>query len=558
MANDRTNQIETRTLFDDVRKNSKSSSQFGPTRIYRVQETPGDDFGRNGDLAIIDNTAETTTEITGDLIPTSVAFCQKIPSMVPSGLNSVSTAAGGASLIAGNAFDITVNAATTNIVLPAVPPVFIDDVAEAINAANITGLTATSNNTSAAGTVVNPIVAPGDSITINGSAVPFTKNAGLDYIIAEINGVGIPFITATKISNKLVISHTRGGVLTIVGPSVVAIMGAFAVSGGVLTITNELGTQFSFTDTVGTPTATMGLPGVVAPSPLVQGGTWQCFSFGGGGIAVEDNNVPIGTFDTFDFSGAGVTLTDLGSGELGIAITGGAGAVAAYENISGGDGGTATALSNDTITFNGTGIDIQATNAGLGADTVDFVLDISDLPAGVGSPAATDEIAVDVGGTTQRFPVSTVSSGITGLTVTVINGQPMLTLEDTTRANKILSIAENTMMFAENALTPLDWVRIANANDADSGYIMEFDGTIVWITGHCENTAANSCDIHLFVNAVDQGSIGTLSGGANASFLNNTLNVDFSQGDKIRLQAQNFTGPSIQDSVFKVTVKWRG
>jgi len=83
-------------------------------------------------------------------------------------------------------------------------------------------------------------------------------------------------------------------------------------------------------------------------------------------------------------------------------------------------------------------------------------------------------------------------SSITGLTTTIINGHPMLTLEDTTRSDKVLTIAENVLLFAENRLSDLDWIQISNAQDAESGFIATFDGTAVNISAHCENTGANS------------------------------------------------------------------
>lgn len=152
---------------------------------------------------------------------------------------------------------------------------------------------------------------------------------------------------------------------------------------------------------------------------------------------------------------------------------------------------------------------------------------------------------------------SSGGSSIPGLDVTTINGQPMLTLVDSTRSSKILSVAENVLSFSTNNLSDLEWLSIGNATDADSGYVADFDGTVVAATGQCENTGANSKDIHLYINGTDQGAIGNLSGGNNASFINTTLNFDFSQGDKIRLQAQG-AGAQILDTVVKVTLKWRG
>ncbi|GAJ10417.1 unnamed protein product, partial [marine sediment metagenome] len=111
-----------------------------------------------------------------------------------------------------------------------------------------------------------------------------------------------------------------------------------------------------------------------------------------------------------------------------------------------------------------------------------------------------------------------------GLAITVINGQPMLTLEDTTRLNKILSIGEQDLTFAENIVANFDWIRIGNANDALSGFIADFDGTLVYAAGHCENTGAASKDMHVYINGVDSGIVGNLAGGANVQFLNQRAN----------------------------------
>lgn len=160
-------------------------------------------------------------------------------------------------------------------------------------------------------------------------------------------------------------------------------------------------------------------------------------------------------------------------------------------------------------------------------------------------------------GTPDEITVTIPGEATPGLAQTVINGQPMMTFEDTTRANKILSISEQTYVWAENRLSDLDWVRMGNASDADSGYIADFDGTIVYATAHCENTNANSKDIHIYIDGTDAGSIGALSGGINATIADQTLNLDFTQGQKLRLRAVG-AGGAIQDTVIKLTVKWRG
>jgi len=150
---------------------------------------------------------------------------------------------------------------------------------------------------------------------------------------------------------------------------------------------------------------------------------------------------------------------------------------------------------------------------------------------------------------------------ITGLSTTIINGQPMLTYDDPSRADKTLSISEQNYIFARNRLKNDDWLRIATTSHADAGFVAEFDGTVCYASGHCEETGARSKEIHLFIDNIDMGIIGTLSGGNNALFTNTLLNIDYVQGQRIRLQAMDTTGSpagNIQDSVVTVTIKHRG
>ncbi len=153
---------------------------------------------------------------------------------------------------------------------------------------------------------------------------------------------------------------------------------------------------------------------------------------------------------------------------------------------------------------------------------------------------------------------ATGGSGVPGLVVTMINGQNVLTLEDTTRSNKILSVSDNPLTFSENVLADNDWLAIGTATDADSGFISSLDGTIVAISAHCENTLGNEKDIHLFIDGVDLGSLGTLSGGLNATINDTTIDIDVNQGQRIRLRALNGSGGNIRDTVVTLRLKWRG
>jgi len=174
-------------------------------------------------------------------------------------------------------------------------------------------------------------------------------------------------------------------------------------------------------------------------------------------------------------------------------------------------------------------------------------------------------------GSPERTKVNiTNTSGAASTSLVNINGQLVLVFNDTTRLTgspetpKQLSVTDNPVIYGENRLINNDWIRMSSANDTNSGFITELDGTVVYATGHCVSTGSNAKDIHLFVNGIDQGSIGTLSGGTDVSFINTTIDIDFSQGDKIRLRAVNNTGSPlpgtgpIEDTVVKLTFKWRG
>jgi len=212
------------------------------------------------------------------------------------------------------------------------------------------------------------VITPGDFTIDDGTTVFTITITGLDDIVDAVNAANIPAFSAfvqLDVNNFRGPIIFRGSSVTIADgtsnfPSVAGIVGAFA--GGDLEV----------------PT-----------------GRWLCFP--AGGIDLEFGGAPVagGPFDILDFTGTGVTsIVDAGGGEATITISAGAAAGPAYGVIVG-DVGTATAtIASETITFGGIGVTVTSTDAGAGFDTVDFDLDISDLPAGV-TVALTDEIGVD-------------------------------------------------------------------------------------------------------------------------------------------------------------------
>ena len=523
-------------LFSYTVRTTKEGVQHGPLRVFRAMATPADSFGRNGDVAIVDDTAEEDRRQAIDRVPETVRYCQKIPLVITPGTFTIDDGV-------NPAFTITING--------------LDDVIDQINLANIPGFRAFLRDR-------GRIVLHGIPVTIADGTSDWPSVSGVAGLTAggeiEVNtGTWFCFATGGVGVEDEGILVGQFSVLNFIGAGVTATDGGGGTAD--ITVTGGAGgvAYGSIAGDVGTATATVA-------SELI--------TFGGTGITITATNAGAG-LDTLSFD---LDIADLPAGipppiaastlainvggttaEYPISSLSGLFTSIAYSSITGGDGGTATAIGSDTITVNGTGINVTATDAGAGLDTLDLLLDIADLSAGAGPLVASDEIAVDDGGTTERHSLTdAVAAVLPGLAETTINGQILLTLVDTTRGNKILSVTDHPLLFADNDLSDLEWMEIGDANNADSSYVADLDGTVVMATGHCEDTGGNSKEIHLYINGVDSVTLGTLSGGANATFTNTTINVNFTQGQRIRARAHNGSGGEIDDTVVKVTLKWRG
>jgi len=188
-------------------------------------------------------------------------------------------------------------------------------------------------------------------------------------------------------------------------------------------------------------------------------------------------------------------------------------------------------------------------------------LDIDGLTDSTDNLAAADEFVMNDGTNNVSVSGQQLADGVADIlglpeiTASVINGQPVVTVTDSTRGDKQLSIDSNSYLWSENSLGNNDWVQIAGAGDADSGYIMPLDGTIVMATAHCEN-ANNASTINIYNGAstTPVAAAGSFTASANAQFVNTTLNLDVAQGDRIRLRN---VGGQIQDTVITLYIKWR-
>jgi hypothetical protein len=205
-------------------RTTKDALNLGPLTVKRVVAIPVNTIGRNGDVVIVDDTAEASSRLASERVPTTVGLYQKIPFVASAGNFTITTASG--------VFTITV---TT-----------LDDMVGAIKAANIPGLTVlhepngnvtfqtvsatfadgTSDLPSAlgiAGVVVgNVIVAMGQWVdvaggggsghTIQDEGVPLTARADLNFV-----GAGV-------------VASDTGGVSTITIPGGSAVTKSFTAT----------------------------------------------------------------------------------------------------------------------------------------------------------------------------------------------------------------------------------------------------------------------------------------------------------------------------------------
>lgn len=191
-------------------------------------------------------------------------------------------------------------------------------------------------------------------------------------------------------------------------------------------------------------------------------------------------------------------------------------------------------------------------------------LDINNLTDSGDDMAAGDEFVAFDGTNNVSMSGQQVADGtatllgLGGLTVTTIGGQEVLTLEDTTRANKVLSIETTTLAWSENLVGNNDWIQVGNAVDALSGYVVPLNATIVKVAMHTEDDNNNSKGIDLYIDGVNNGNIAafTAVNGEN-EVTDATLDIDVNAGQKLRLRG-DASGGSIGDTVITVWLKWRG
>ena len=209
----------------------------------------------------------------------------------------------------------------------------------------------------------------------------------------------------------------------------------------------------------------------------------------------------------------------------------------------------------------------QVNNGDGVSGNIEIGVDINNLGNSADDLAATDEAIIFDGTNNVSMTGQQIADGVVnilnldnGLGFSTINGQEILTFDDPTRASKTLSIDSNNYTYSDNSLSDGSWIEIGNAVDTDAGHIMPFNGTLVGITAMSENPGAgNTYEIDLFINgALSTAGIATLTGAGVDTDVDMTLNIDFAQGDRLRLQVDQTAGTgTMQDTVVDLIVRWR-
>lgn len=390
---------------------------------------------------------------------------------------------------------------------------------------------------------------------VNGNGVLGQPTIGVDIL-------GLGLSTSSMASTDHLIMHDGTNNVKVTGQQIAD--GVSAILGGLgnayTTIQGDTGssTAGSSTDTLAFLGATNG--GIItiatdsAPDNVTFALDLPDLSAGAGTVDLTDELAVGEGVNTVKYTFSDV-VTDLGIISGVAALTGlitsdGAGNYSSATIVADGVGNT-----DGLIVTDGTGV----------AGDPSIGLDITSTAAAAEDLTATDEMVVYNASATanEKMTGQEIASGVStilgfgGISVTTINGQEVLTLVDTTRANKILSVGDTSITWSENRVKNNDWLQIGSAVDALSGYIVPMNATIVKATGHTEDNNGNTKNINLYINGVNDGAIVLFTGLSGEDSYNSTTdNIDVSQGDKLRLRGA--TGGKIEDTVITLWLKWRG
>ena len=202
---------DTTKYLDESVKVTKNTIEFGPLKIYRVDAIPPNTFGRNGDIAIVDNSAVPSRDIATDIDPTVADLCQKQGGVWVCGLGGVGGP--GFGQITTDAGTVTATTPSENVDVVGGPGITTSVVAGQVtitNSANIFANIAvpTQGTVSATGLTDTLNLVAGTNVTI-------ITNPGTNTVtVSAAGGTGIPGLSTQIINTELVLvleDPNRGG-----------------------------------------------------------------------------------------------------------------------------------------------------------------------------------------------------------------------------------------------------------------------------------------------------------------------------------------------------------
>lgn len=136
--------------------------------------------------------------------------------------------------------------------------------------------------------------------------------------------------------------------------------------------------------------------------------------------------------------------------------------------------------------------------------------------------------------------------------LTTIGGNLIPVYIDSNRG-KTLSVEATTPMFSEARLNSTEWMSLGKATDALTGFIAPFDGTIVGVFGHTSGSGNQT--IQIYIDGTNIGTALSFSGTGEQGQIDNSLDYNFTAGQKIRLRGGG--GDTMEDTNIELRLKWR-
>jgi hypothetical protein len=121
------------------------------------------------------------------------------------------------------------------------------------------------------------------------------------------------------------------------------------------------------------------------------------------------------------------------------------------------------------------------------------------------------------------------------------------------------SYAEMVVTFGDKYTQKRDWIRLGYNKHTYAGFVFPENGVITKITGHTTYAkGSGNKNIDLYINdTVYPGVLTFTADDQEEKVWNNNLNIQFSQGDKLRLRVNMPSSAKLYTVTFGVWFKWR-